>query len=118
MGRTLLIIQFLFGALIVLFSVTHIFWVNAIILFGCGAGLVMTFAILNSLIQLIVPNEMRGRVVGIYMVAFRGGMPLGGLASGWVATLTSASTVLTINGVLLSLVAAWFLFKSHGVREL
>jgi MFS family permease len=118
MGRTLLIIQFLFGGLIVLFSVTRIFWVNAIILFGCGAGLVMTFAILNSLIQLIVPNEMRGRVVGIYMVAFRGGMPLGGLASGWIATLTSASTVLTINGVLLSLVAAWFLFKSHGVREL
>ena len=52
------------------------------------------------------------------MVAFRGGMPLGGLVSGWVATLTSAPTVLTINGVMLSLVAAWFLFKSHGIREL
>jgi len=118
MGRTLLIIQLAFGLLIVTFSLTRFFWINAIILFGCGAGLVMTFAMLNSLVQLIVPNEMRGRVVGIYLVAFRGGMPLGGLVSGWVATLTSATTVLTVNGVLLSLVAGWFLFKSHGVREL
>ena len=40
------------------------------------------------------------------------------IAAGWIATLTSAPMVLTINGVLLSLVAAWFLLKSHGVREL
>lgn len=118
MGRTLLIIQLLFGVLIALFSLSRLFWLNALLLFGCGAGLVMTFAILNSLIQHVVPNEMRGRVVSIYMVAFRGGMPLGGLASGWVATLTSAPTVLTLNGILLSLVAGWFLFKGHGVREL
>ncbi len=118
MGRTVLIIQCVFGLAIVAFAVTRIFWLNAALLFVCGAGLVMTFAMLNSLMQLTVPNEMRGRVVGIYMVAFRGGMPLGGLASGWVATLTSAPTVLTINGVLLSLVAVWFLVKSYGVREL
>ena len=37
---------------------------------------------------------------------------------GWVATLTSAPTVLIMNGVLLSLVAAWFLLKNPGVREL
>ncbi len=118
MGRTLLVIQLMFGVLTVAFSLTRIFWLNAILLFGCGAGLVMTFAMLNSLVQLIVPNEMRGRVVGIYMMAFRGGMPLGGLVSGWVATATSASTVLTINGLLLSAVAVWFLVRSHGVREL
>ena len=105
--------------MLVAHSLTRFFWLNAIIIFGCGTGLVMTFAILNSLVQLIVPNEMRGRVAGIYMVAFRGGMPLGGLVSGWVATLTSPTpTVLTINGVMLSLVAAWCLFKSHGIREL
>jgi hypothetical protein len=61
---------------------------------------------------------MRGRVMSIYMVAFRGGMPLGGLAAGWAATLTSAPTVLVVNGLLLSSVAAWFLLRRHGVREL
>jgi uncharacterized membrane protein YfcA len=65
-----------------------------------------------------VPDHLRGRVVSIYMVAFRGGMPLGSLAAGYAATLTSAPTMLTINGVLVSVVAAYFLLKSHGVREL
>jgi predicted MFS family arabinose efflux permease len=61
---------------------------------------------------------MRGRVMSIYMVAFRGGMPLGSLAGGWLATATTTSSVLIVNGVLLTAVAAWFLLKSHGVREL
>jgi predicted MFS family arabinose efflux permease len=61
---------------------------------------------------------MRGRVMSIYMVAFRGGMPLGSLIAGWLATLTSAPAVLVANGLLLTAVAAWFLLKSHGVREL
>ena len=118
MGRTLLVIQLVFGALIVLFAVTRVVWINAVLLFGVGACMVMVFAVLSSLVQLIAPNEMRGRVMSIYMVAFRGGMPLGSLAGGYVATLASAPTVLTINGVLLSLVAAWFLLKRDGVREL
>ena len=118
MGRTLLIIQLLFGVSVVIFAMTAVFWLNLILLFACGAGLVMVFAMISSLVQLIAPNEMRGRVMSIYMVAFRGGMPLGSLAAGWFASLTSAPTVLMVNGVLLSLVAAWFLLKSHGVREL
>jgi predicted MFS family arabinose efflux permease len=57
-------------------------------------------------------------IMSIYMVAFRGGMPLGSLVAGYAATLTSAPAVLTVNGLLLSLVAAWFLLKREGVREL
>ena len=49
--------------------------------------MVMVFAMLSSLVQLNAPNEMRGRVMSIYMVAFRGGMPLGSLVGGWIATL-------------------------------
>jgi hypothetical protein len=71
-----------------------------------------------SLIQLIVPDHLRGRVVSIYMVAFRGGAPLGSLASGYAASLVTAPVVLAANGALVSVVAIYFLFKSHGVREL
>jgi len=117
MGRTLLILQIAFGMLIVLFSISRVFWINAVLLFGGGACMVMVFAMLSSLVQLIAPNDMRGRVMSIYTVAFRGGMPLGSLAAGYAATLTSAPTVLITNGVLLSLIAAWFLLKSHGVRD-
>ena len=112
------LLQIVFGVLVVLFALTRIFWLNAVLLFGCGACMVMVFAMLSSLVQLNAPNEMRGRVMSIYMVAFRGGMPLGSLAGGWAATFVGAPTVLTINGVLLALVSLWFLFRSHGVREI
>jgi len=118
MGRTLLLIQLGFGVLVALFAVTRVFWLNAVLLFGAGAGMVMVFAMLSSLVQLNAPDEMRGRVMSIYMVAFRGGMPLGSLVGGWMATLTSASTVLMVNGLLLTVVAAWFLLRNHAVREL
>jgi predicted MFS family arabinose efflux permease len=71
-----------------------------------------------SLVQLIVPDHLRGRVMSIYMVAFRGGMPLGSLASGYVASVTSAPAVLAVNGALVSVVAIYFLIRGHGVREL
>ena len=118
MGKTVLLLQFALGTLVVLFAVTRLIWINAVLLFGGGVCMVMVFALLASLVQLIAPNEMRGRVMSIYMVAFRGGMPLGSLAGGYAATLTSAPAVLTVNGVLLSLAAAWFLLKREGVREL
>jgi uncharacterized membrane protein YfcA len=60
---------------------------------------------------------MRGRVMSIYMVAFRGGMPLGSLASGYAATFIDAPLVLEINGVLLIGVALYFLIRSP-VREI
>jgi MFS family permease len=118
MGRTLLMLQFAFGVLVVVFALLRVFWVNALLLFACGACMVMVFAMLSSLVQLNVPNEMRGRVMSIYMVAFRGGMPLGSLAAGWLATSVSAPLVLVANGILLTGVASWFLLHSHGVREL
>jgi MFS family permease len=118
MGRTFLILQIVFGLLVMLFANTRVVWINAVLLFGCGVCMVMVFATISSLVQLQAPNEMRGRVVSIYMVAFRGGMPLGSLVGGYAATLTSAPLVLTVNGILLSCVAAWFLLKGGGVREL
>ena len=52
-----------------------------------------------SLVQLIVPDHLRGRVMSIYMVAFRGGMPLGSLAAGYAASFTRRR-VLGVNGAL------------------
>jgi MFS family permease len=118
MGRTLLLVQFAYGVLIVVFAQLGTFWANAVVLFAAGACMVIVSAMLSSLVQLNAPNEMRGRVMSIYMVAFRGGMPLGSLAGGWIATMTNTPAVLIVNGVLLTAVAAWFLLKSHGVREL
>jgi predicted MFS family arabinose efflux permease len=118
MGRTLLLVQLALGAIVILFSVTRTPWLNAVLLYVGGACMIMVFATLSSLVQLNAPNEMRGRVMSIYMVAFRGGMPLGSLVAGYAATLSSPPLVLSMNGVLLSLVAAWFLLNNRAVRGL
>ena len=68
--------------------------------------------------QLAVPDELRGRVISIYLVAFRGGMPLGSLVSGYFISQYSAPPVIAINALLLSLVAAAFLIWNQQVREL
>jgi predicted MFS family arabinose efflux permease len=118
MGWTLLVTQLAFGALITAFALSRIVWLSDVLLFFSGAALLMTFSMTSSLVQLIVPDHLRGRVMSIYMVAFRGGMPLGSLAAGYAASQTSAPLVLQVNGVLIMMVAGYFLIRSHGVREL
>jgi MFS family permease len=117
MGLTALIMQAIYGGLIVAFAATRTLWISELLLFLTGAALMMVFSTVTSLIQLIAPNEMRGRVMGIYMVAFRGGMPLGSLVSGYLATFLGAPVVIGVNGILLILVAIYFLVFSRGVRE-
>ena len=118
MGLTALLVQAVYGLLIVAFSTSRLVWLSDLLLFMTGAALMVVFSTVTSLIQLTAPNEMRGRVMSIYMVAFRGGMPLGSLVSGYLATFIGAPAVIGINGVLLVVVAVYFLIRSHGVREI
>lgn len=117
MGLTALVVQALYGLLIVGFAMSRVLWLSDLLLFLTGATLMVVFSTVTSLVQLIAPNEMRGRVMSIYMVAFRGGMPLGSLVSGYLATLVDAPIVIAANGILLVLVAVYFLVRNHGVRE-
>jgi MFS family permease len=117
MGVAALMVQLVFGALIIAFSLSRVLLLTNLLLFAGGAGLVIVFSLMISLVQLIAPNEMRGRVMSIYMVAFRGGMPMGSLASGWLANTTSAPTALLVNGVLMIAVAAFCLAFFRQLRE-
>jgi MFS family permease len=117
MGRTLLIVQVLFGGLVAAFAMSRVLWLSELLLFLCGVSAMIVTAMTTSLVQLIVPDHLRGRVVSIYMVAFRGGMPLGSLVSGYIATFTGVPVILAVNGALVSLVAVYFLSRP-GVREL
>jgi MFS family permease len=117
MGLTALLVQAVYGLLIMAFAASRLLWLSDLLLFFTGAALMVVFSTVTSLVQLIAPNEMRGRVMSIYMLAFRGGMPLGSLVSGYLATYIGAPRVIGINGGLLVAVAAYFLVRSHGVRE-
>jgi len=82
-----------------------------------GASMMAVFATVNSLVQLITTNEMRGRVMSVYNFAFRGGMPMGNLMSGWLVPLFTAPIVLGVNGFLLILLAFYFLFVQRQLAE-
>lgn len=118
MGRLLLIVLLVFSVIVFGFSFSRVLWLTRLLLFFGGASLIIVFSLTTSLVQLIAPDDMRGRVVSIYMVAFRGGTPLGSLVSGFLAERTSAPTVLAINAVLLFFVALAFMSREKGVRTL
>ena len=88
------------------------------ILVLAGAAMMAVFATVNSLVQLITTNEMRGRVMSVYNVAFRGGMPMGNLISGWLVPIFTAPVVLGVNGLLLILLALYFLFIQRRLAAL
>jgi MFS family permease len=111
-------VQVLFGALITVMAINRSLHLTYLLLFLSGVALMIVLSCITSLVQLIAPNEMRGRVMSIYLVAFRGGMPLGSLVSGYIASVTSAPTVLVVNGIVLLSISAYFLMKNQVIRAL
>jgi predicted MFS family arabinose efflux permease len=91
---------------------------SGVMLVLTGASMMAVFANVNSLVQLITTNEMRGRVMSVYNFAFRGGMPMGNLVSGWLVPLFTAPVVLRVNGMLLVLLALYFFLVQRRVATL
>jgi len=114
MGRLLLSVQIGLGLLIAAFALSTSLLLSLALLFVGGILFMALFSISFSLVQLTVPETLRGRVVSIYMMALRGGGPIGGLVAGALADRFSASSVMAVNGAVLAVVAAWFLFVRGG----
>jgi len=117
-GQVALAMLIALGAGITGFSLSKSVALSCILLFFSGAVLMCAFAMIASLVQLITPNHMRGRVMSIYNVAFRGGMPFGSVTTGWLVPIFTAPTVLSVNGLLLLSLGAYFLFVQRRVAEL
>lgn len=118
MVRILRFLLTMFGASIAGFGLSRNTYLSALILFAAGSLFVMCSSLTTSLAQLLAPPEFRGRVLSIYLVAFLGGSPLGGLASGWLVTrVGSAPVMLVVNGTALALVALYFLFHGQGLED-
>jgi MFS family permease len=89
----------------------------AMLLFA-GAAMMGVFAMVSSLVQLIVTNQMRGRVMSVYNLSFRTGMPMGNLVAGWLVPIFTAPVVLGVNGALLVLLGLYFFLVQRRVAEL
>jgi MFS family permease len=108
----------LLGGAIAGFAISNSIVLSGALLVLSGAAMMGVFSMVSSLVQLITPNEMRGRVMSVYNLAFRGGMPLGSLATGWLVRIFSAPHVLAVNGLLLVAVGGYFLLVQRRVAAL
>src|SRR5579863_2870378 len=117
-GRFALAMLIFLGAGIAGFSLSKTLPLSYAMLLLVGASMMAVFATVTSLVQLSVTNEMRGRVMSVYNFAFRGGMPMGNLVSSWLVPIFTAPIVLSVNGVLLIVVAVYFLVGQRRVATL
>lgn len=116
-GRYAMIFQICFGVVIIGFCLNPYAWLAYPIIFVGSIFMMCVFAMIASLVQLIVQEEMRGRVMSIYMLAFRGGAPMGALITGFLAERIPLTRVLMVEGALLSLIALTFLLSPSKVKE-
>jgi predicted MFS family arabinose efflux permease len=110
-GKIALLMQLLFAFCLVFFGLSRNLTSSAIIAFVAGACIVGVVSLYSSLVQLMTTDAMRGRVMSIFMLAFRGGMPLGNLVAGYVAQRWSISLALAVNGAALATIALIFILK-------
>jgi MFS family permease len=116
-GRYAMIFQICFGITIICFCLNPYAWLAYPIIFVGSIFMMCVFALIASLVQLTVQEEMRGRVMSIYMLAFRGGAPMGALITGFLAERIPLTRVLMAEGALLSLIALAFLLSPSKVKE-
>jgi len=117
-GKLLTIGTFAFPALLLLFTFVRSLPVALLVLVGTGIAVILIMNIANALVQGLVPDALRGRVMSVYSMIFFGCMPLGALWIGAVAEYASAPTAM-VTGALISLACAALLFVfAPGLRRL
>lgn len=117
-GRLALTMLVVLGGGISGFALSQSVVLSCMLLFLSGISLMAVFTNVLSLVQIITANEMRGRVISIYNAAFRGGMPMGNLVTGWLVPMFTAPVVLAVNGLLLVLLGLYFLLVQRKVAAL
>ena len=118
LGRVILIGTLAFGVSLIAFSMTHNVWIAAVLLGIAGGGFMTQMASTNTIIQTIVHEPFRGRVMSFYAMAFFGSAPIGSLLAGVIAARVGAPLTVRLGGVVCLLCGAWFAYMLPRVRRL
>lgn len=117
-GRVATIGTLLMPAMLLLFSTVRWTPLALLLLFVSGFGQMLAFNMLNVLLQTLVPDELRGRVMSIYTLTFFGGMPLGALWAGQLAGLVGSPPTVALGAAVALLFALALLWKVPQLRRL
>lgn len=115
LGRWIVRATCLFGAGQVAFGLSRVVWLSYALLVVTGCGMMVTMASCNTMVQTIVEDDKRGRVMSLYTMAFMGMMPFGNLLVGFLASRLGAPTSLIISG---SFCVALALVSRHRLPRL
>ncbi len=98
LGRVLVIASIIFGASLIAFSCSWNLYVSFFLLIVAGFGMMIQLSSSNALLQTIVDDDKRGRVMSLYVMAFMGMGPFGNLLVGWLAGLFGVQVAVAIGG--------------------
>jgi MFS family permease len=116
LGRVIPLASGLFGVGLITFSFVHVLWLALPCLVVAGFGFMVQMASSNTVIQTIVDDEKRGRVMSFYMMAFLGTAPFGSLMAGWLSSRIGAGQTLFVGGVCCIAGALWFASALPAIR--
>jgi len=106
-----------FGLGLIGFGLSRSFWLSMLMVFVAGMGMMQGMAGSNTIIQTIVSEDKRGRVMSYYTIAFVGMAPFGSLLAGTMAHAVGAPLTVIANGTAVLLGAAWFATQLPAVRR-
>jgi MFS family permease len=118
LGRIIPLSAGMFGLGLVSFSLSRIFLLSLILMVVTGLGMMLQMASSNTIIQTIVDDDKRGRVMSIYAMAFMGTAPFGSFLAGSMASVFGAPNTLIIGGILCVLGAVIFANKLTDLRKM
>jgi len=106
----------LLGVALILFGLSHVLWLSVLLMVLVGFGMLQAASASNTIIQSLVTEDKRARVMSYYTMAFFGAAPFGSLLAGVLAHLFGAPHTVMFTGACCLAGAAWFTVKLPGVR--
>jgi MFS family permease len=114
--RMIQIASFMLGITLILFGLSHTLWLSLVLMVFVGFGLIQNASVSNTIIQSLVPEDKRARVMGFYTMAFFGSAPFGSLMAGTLAEHFGAPRTVMLTGALCIAGAIWFTLEMPKVR--
>jgi MFS family permease len=118
LGRVMTIATAAFGVGLVLFSFSRVLWLSLLVLPLVGAGMMVTMASTNTILQTVVEEDLRGRVMAFYTMAFLGTAPIGSLIAGVAADRIGPQRTILLGGLACVAAGIWFSLRLSKLREL
>src|ERR1700685_1650393 len=104
------------GVALILFGFSHVLWLSILLMVFAGFGLIQTASVSNTIIQSLVPEDKRARVMGYYTMAFFGASPFGSLLAGALAHRIGAPHTVMVTGACCIAASLWFTTEMPKIR--